>query len=145
MSGSWPKSEFPRLEEKDHELTSPPTNEYNCIAWAAGDVENWWWPDVMGVSYWPPSVPRQETRIAFILAYGTLGYMPCDDGILEPGFEKIVLYEDMLVPTHAALQLSDGTWTSKLGQFEDIKHVIPECLEGPCYGSVAQYLKRPIS
>lgn len=144
MSGSWPESDFPNLQPDNHELTSGSTIEYNCIAWAAGDTEKWWWPDQMGVGYWPPSAPRQETRLAFILAYGTLGYVPCNDGGVEAGFEKIAIYEDASGPTHAARQIADGRWTSKLGQFEDIVHVVPECLEGPCYGRAVQYLKRPV-
>jgi hypothetical protein len=145
MSGSWLPAEFPNLHEADHEITSPATEEYNCIAWAAGDTESWWWPDEMETAYWPSAAPRQVTRLAFVLAYGTLGYVPCNDGTLEEGFEKTVLYEDVDgQPTHAARQLPDGRWASKLGPHEDIEHRAPECLEGPCYGKVVQYLKRPI-
>ncbi len=144
MSGSWPPADFPKLQEADREITSESTHEYNCIAWAAGDTDRWWWPDEMGTAYWPPGAPRQRTMLAFALAYGTLGYVPCDDGGLEVGCEKIVLYQDADGPTHAARQLPDGRWTSKLGNFEDIAHRTPECLEGPCYGRVFQYLKRQI-
>jgi hypothetical protein len=144
MSGSWPPTDFPDLQEDHREVTSPSTREYNCIAWAAGDTEKWWWPDLMGTAYWPPNVPRAQTMLAFILAYATLGYEPCNDGSLEAGFEKIALYASGGQPTHAARQLADGWWTSKLGGFEDIKHVRVECLCGPCYGAVATYLKRPI-
>jgi hypothetical protein len=147
MSGSWPEEEFPGLDEQNHEVTSPSTNEYNCIAWAAGDQEAWWWPDnsVVGYSYWPPNVPRTETVLAFLLAYSTLGYARCEDGSLEQGFEKIALYvgsDD--IPTHAARQLPDGRWTSKLGGFEDISHTNLECLHGESYGRISVYLKRLI-
>lgn len=145
MSGSWPISDFPDLQEEHHEVTSQATREYNCIAWAAGDVENWWWPDEMGTAYWPANVPREQTILAFVLAYGTIGFVPCDRGSLEVGFEKIALYASAGEPTHAARQLPNGRWTSKLGEFEDIAHVNIECLHGPCYGQVAIYLKRPIS
>lgn len=144
MPGSWPPSDFPNLKEIHHEITSQSTREYNCIAWAAGDVENWWWPDEMGTGYWPPNVPRVQTIMAFILAYGSLGYVPCDDGSREAGFEKIALYSFGDKPTHAARQLIDGQWTSKLGDCEDIRHTTVECLHGPRYGTVATYLKRPI-
>lgn len=144
MSGSWPLSDFPNLEENHHEVTSQSTNEYNCIAGAAGDTESWWWPDEMGVGHWPNNVPRVRTIMAFVLAYGTIGYVPCDNGSLEVGFEKIALYSSANEPTHAARQLVDGQWTSKLGGFEDIKHVNVECLHGPCYVVVTTYLKRPI-
>jgi hypothetical protein len=147
MSGSWPATDFPALREEHLEVTSDATDDYNCIAWAADDTETWWWPDdpEIGYGYWPPNIPRAETILAFALAYATLGYLSCDDGSMEAGFEKIALYvSDEGIPTHAARQLPDSRWTSKLGPFEDIEHVNLECLQGPCYGKVAAYLKRAI-
>ena len=47
-------------------------------------------------------------------------------------------------PTHAARQLPNGKWTSKLGRWEDIEHDL-EGLTGEMYGSVQQILKRQIS
>jgi hypothetical protein len=44
-------------------------------------------------------------------------------------------------PSHAARQLRDGTWTSKLGMSEDIQHAL-EDLTGEVYGSVVHILKR---
>jgi hypothetical protein len=143
MPSSWPAADFPNLKEEHHSVTSPATREYNCIAWAAGDTQNWWWPDEMGVGYWPSNVPREPTILAFVLAYGTVGFMPSDDGTFEVGFEKIALYSLAGEPTHAARQLPNGRWTSKLGDFEDIEHADLACLGGPCYGQVATYLKRP--
>lgn len=99
----------------------------------------------MGVGYWPPNVARHETIESFIHAYETVGYLPSPDGNLEPGFEKIALYIDPSgTPTHAARQLSDGRWTSKLGDFEDIEHDTVNDVTGPCYGTIACYLRRPL-
>jgi len=77
------------------------------------------------------------------VAYGTLGYTPCDDTSIEPGFEKVALYAtpDLLVK-HAARQLSNGRWTSKIGDEIDIEHVL-DGLTGQHYGAVVQILKRP--
>jgi hypothetical protein len=91
---------------------------------------------------------REATVGAFVLAFGTLGYVACDDGLLEDGVEKIALYAELepdgtLSPTHAAVQLPDGYWSSKIGDFEDITHFTVESLHGPVYGEVVQYLKRP--
>ena len=47
------------------------------------------------------------------------------------------------VPTHAALQLESGDWTSKLGPFEDVTHTTVEAVAGPVYGTVICYLARP--
>ena len=41
---------FPALVGTGYFVTSPATPEYNCIAWAAGETDRWWWPDPMGVS-----------------------------------------------------------------------------------------------
>lgn len=80
-------------------------------------------------------------------AYGTLGYALCLDGSLEAGTEKIALYGrgpvGNEVPTHAAQQLPNGEWTSKLGPFEDVAHQSPVNVEGPVYGRVICYLSRP--
>ena len=59
-----------------------------------------------------------------------VGYEPCNDGSLETGNEKIAIYAMNSEPTHAARQLPNGQWTSKLGQYEDIVHSTPEELQG---------------
>jgi hypothetical protein len=45
------------------------------------------------------------------------------------------------VPKHAARQLPNGRWTSKLGVSEDIEHALHD-LTGLIYGSVALVFKR---
>ena len=135
--------EFPNLRASSYKIKSPESRDYNCIAWAAGDVTAWWWPDFLETVYWPPGVPREETLEAFIQAYRTLGYEPCQDTSFEQGFEKVALYSltdgEM---THAARQLDNGRWTSKLGPLEDIEHENPEDVNGPVYGSVICVLRR---
>jgi len=72
-------TEFPALRgSSTFRITSPPSDEYNCIAWSAEDMENWWWPDSMLVCYWPPAIPRAESIAAFVAAYRILGYVECD-------------------------------------------------------------------
>lgn len=126
--------------------TSPIDPTYNCIAWAADDQDNWWWPSGSPDDYWPPGVPLQITLAAFVQAYGTLGYVPCADGALEIGFEKIAIYATgrpgQWVPQHAARQLPNGCWTSKLGSYEDIEHMTATCVECPIYGKVVVLMKR---
>ena len=139
------KAEFPRLKRAPFFLTSPESPHYNCVAWAADDDQNVWWPHLPPLfSYWPPGVPRKEDLQTFIAAFATLGYTVCADGALEPGFEKVALFGDAEgKPKHAAKQLPNGRWTSKLGFAEDIEHIIWG-LEGGQYGNVVQYLKRTI-
>lgn len=133
---------FPNLAPTGYTVISPATFVYNCIAWAAGIADDWWWPDPMGVSTWPASARREETVPAFEEAFQTLGYVPGADNTLEPGFEKIALYALNGAPKHAARQIQDGRWTSKLGELEDVEHTL-DGLVGTWYGSVVSILKRP--
>ncbi len=147
VGGSWPEWELPGLTEDTCEVTSKRSTLYNCIAWAAGENIRNWWPDPMGVGFWPHGVSRKVTLDAFLRAYATKGYRLCYDGSLEAGLEKIALFGknvgDTIVPTHAALQFESGEWTSKLGPFEDVRHPAVDAVSGPVYGSVACYLSRP--
>jgi hypothetical protein len=130
---------FPKLAETNFAVTSQPTTDYNCIAWAAGFQDHWWWPG----RHWPAEIPAVETRLAFIKAFRTLGYEECETPDLEAGYEKVCFYEKMGKPTHAARQLANGLWTSKLGLSHDISHEL-EGLRGNRYGKPAVYMRRPI-
>lgn len=136
---------FPGLRGTVYQVTSPEDERYNCIAWAAGDTKNWWWPDEPDhpeSGHWPPGVPRMETLEAFRLASATLGYVVCNDDTLEPGQEKIALFALAGLPKHAARQLPSGRWTSKLGPMEDIEHALHD-LTGLVYGAVVLLMKWP--
>ena len=133
---------FPKLTTENHEITSPRTIRYNCIAWAAHNTERWWQPGV----FWPVDSSREDHGIGNIVAaFQSLGFEECDDGALEEGFEKLALYGSAMMYTHVARQLPDGRWTSKLGQLEDITHATTEVIEGGDYGEVVQYMKRRVS
>jgi hypothetical protein len=144
MFGSWPEHELPYLTATSCEITSKASKQYNCIAWAARDEINNWWPDPWGIGYWPSGAPRAVTVDAFMQAYGTLGYKLCYDGSLVVGLEKIAIFgtgpEGSEVPTHAALQLESGEWTSKLGPFEDVRHKTVDAVNGPIYGKVICFM-----
>jgi hypothetical protein len=135
---------FPGLRTTPFRLTSPTDSKYNCIAWAANDADNWWWPAGMAPNaVWPDSAARELTLSAFAAAFSTIGYIIGVDESLEPGFEKVALFADAAgIPTHAARQLSSGAWTCKLGNAEDIEHEL-RALEGEIYGVVALILRRP--
>jgi hypothetical protein len=135
---------FESLDPINYQPTSPATPTYNCIAWAAGDNSRFWWPWPTDVYYWPEDAPLEATLNAFIKAFSTLGYEICETGDLEVGYEKIVIYINPLTgqPTHAARQLSDGAWTSKLGKHIDIRHDTPENIQGSAYGTPSQYMRR---
>ncbi|MBI5865352.1 MAG: hypothetical protein HZB38_12755 [Planctomycetes bacterium] len=135
---------FPRLRLENCRLTSPEDEEYNCIAWAADDNKRWWWPDPQEQAYWPPFVPRVVSLEAFESAFRTLGYADRTDATLEPGTQKVAIFVNTHGrPTHAARQLSDGWWASKLGPQIDIEHEL-SAIQGPEYGTVAVVLARPV-
>ena len=138
---TWVRQTFASLRVEPFSVTSDHTCTYNCIAWAADDTENWWWPSVE--YYWPEGVPREETIEAFKLAFQTRGYEPCDDGDAESGYEKVAIYGSAGRPKHMARQLSNGAWTSKLGSAWDIEHTSLEGVESDEYGQPVRYLRRP--
>lgn len=142
MSGSWNKADFPNLVLGAYKLTSPQDRRYNCIAWAADDDKKKWWPDPFGIGKWPSGVPRNETIQAFEQAFQALGYARCPNGKHEKKYEKIALYATPLGPTHAARQLPNGNWTSKLGDFEDIEHFTVDGVDGPLYGTSVLFMRR---
>ena len=119
-------------------VTSPPTKEYNCIAWAAGDDKRFWWP--LG-GYWPPAAPRETSLEAFLKVFSNLGYEKCATGDLEEGYRKVAIYAKDGIPTHAARQLDDGKWTSKLGKEVDVEHDAL-MLPVPNYGLPVVFLRR---
>ncbi len=145
MIGSWRPDDLPNLNDTNGALKSSRDTTYNCIAFAIGDEESWWWPSEEG--YWPDNVPLEVSVQAFIEAFGTRGYVPCLDSSLEPEFEKVALYgrialDGNLRPTHAAKQLPDGRWASKLGPLEDVEHFTLEAVSCPTYGAPVCYLRR---
>ena len=143
---------FPHIKRENCSITSAKSTVYNCIAWAAGCTDKPWWPlpAPSNDAHWPPGVPREETTEAFRKAFATLGYQVCDDGELEKGYTKIALYGNPKTgkPSHAARQLANGRWTSKLGNFYDIEHIEPSVLCGSdytnSYGEIMLYMSKKI-
>ena len=135
-----PTKDFPHLEAEGWIRTSDPTPKYNCIAWAVGENERWWWPD--RASYWPEGFARQPDFPTFREVLAERGFTPCDSDELEDGVEKIALYgEPAGKVNHAARQLPNGRWTSKLGRCQDVEHTL-RGLEDGTYGSVLLILGR---
>jgi len=140
------KALFPRLRAAPFRVTSLPDPVYNCVAWAAGVTDDWWWPlENPTEAYWPDGVLRVRTLETIREVFATFAYAVCPGEGLEIDFEKIARFADALgVPTHAARQLPTGLWTSKLGRGEDIEHSLHD-LEGHLYGAVVLVMKRPRS
>jgi hypothetical protein len=140
---SW-AGDFPRLTPRNHRVTSPATAIYNCIAWAVEDVEHWWQP---GEYWFPADWPKDDFSLSALeQALEALEYEDCAmDAGLEPGFVKVALYGVGFFYTHAARQLANGKWTSKLGRGEDIEHDSPDDVAGGVYGAVMSIMRRRVS
>ena len=135
----WIEETFPNLANSGYRITSEPAMEYNCIAWVVGSKSEWWshlpgyrWPTRRG--------PDVESLVQLLLS---LDFELCDDRNHEPGYEKVVVFAKNGRWTHAARQLADGRWTSKLGMFEDIEHTTADSLTGDFYGDIYCTVRRP--
>jgi hypothetical protein len=132
--------DFPNLTYLNSKQTSEPNDDYNCIAWACEMNDIWLWPgENNSSSEWPNNIPRILNKTAFIKLFELFGYKILTDknSSLEFKTQKIAIYIDELnKPTHAARQLQNGKWTSKIGRNLDIEHDNLSCLEGPAYGKV---------
>jgi len=138
---------FPKISEQGFKVTSKIDVHYNCIAWAVGDTRRFWWPGVQGARstpyYWPAGIPYAKTIEAFTLAFATEKYEPCATGDLEKGVEKVALFALASgEPRHAARQLKDGTWTSKMGEDVDVCHNALEGMSGAVYGQPVMFFRR---
>jgi hypothetical protein len=134
--------DFPRIGDVASKKTSEATDRYNCIAWAFGDNTRWWWP--IKRRYWPLSFENKTPMDAFIELFDAYGWALTNNRTLEAGQKKIALYASLMdgQPTHAARQLPNGSWTSKLGKDIDLTHQLAD-LEGPAYGTVVRVFKKP--
>jgi hypothetical protein len=138
--------QFKALVASGYRVTSEWTTEYNCIAYAAGDKSRKWdcqGPLIPGY-YWPPGAKSGDYIDALESAFVAVGFTLCDSEQLEDGYEKVALYVDSDGKwTHAAKQLPDGRWSSKIGHAEDIAHNSPHCFGGSDYGNVMRFMRRP--
>lgn len=134
--------EFPNSRHDPFIEKSAIDPDYNCIAWAYGTDKKRLWPNLPHY-YWPEGIPNEPTIEAFIQLFASIGYVECDNGDLENNYLKIAIYQKNGEPTHAARQLENGKWASKLGRYWDIHHSIFAMANGD-YGDVVKYMKRRI-
>jgi hypothetical protein len=143
------ESHFPNLTRDSYRKTSDATDKYNCAAWVVGDQLQWWQPPFPIKEpghYWPEGAPKTLFISSFIKAYELCGFVRCDNSI-EEGCQKIALYADVNgYFMHVAVQLPNGKWSSKLGEWEDIEHENLDALQGhyPAYGFVECWMKRTV-
>jgi hypothetical protein len=132
------KRNFPRLGKFVVLAPSTPgegKGVYNCIAHTLRIYDHWVWPG--------------KNVADFDRKYGASGYhrLKQKDFRFNPQQEKIVLYavkkNGRWECTHACRQLTDGTWSSKLGHGPLISHASPDSLDGPEYGRPIAVYARP--
>lgn len=134
--------QFPNTSIEPFIITSPQTPSYNCIAWAFGDDTKWYWPDPDEMYFWPNNISRTVEVNSFIELYKLIGYEICETDTMEFNYEKIAIFiDDNGLPTHAARQLSNGKWTSKLGCEFDIQHSIYS-MNNSVYGNARFFMSR---
>ena len=136
---------FPNLTPENHAVASPRTDEYNCIAFAAGNQKSLVVARSGRSVVLAAEAAREESVAAFRRAFSSLGYEPVRRLEPEPGYEKVAIYAIGGTPTHAARQLPNGRWASKLGELEDIEHATLDVLVGTVYGDVAIIVRRGVS
>jgi len=139
---------FPTLAHEGYTITSPRDDRYNCVAWIVRDLRRWWEPALDG-GYWPRRVSEDELDAGDLPEYRrvfeSVGFRECADGSLVEGQEKIAVYADGDSFQHVAYQRSDGSWSSKLGKLNDVRHGDTVCLSGSSpfeYPRVAHYMSR---
>lgn len=132
---------FPNSYVEPFVITSMASGEYNCIAWALEDTTRFYWTGPQEFFYWPANLPREESIESFIQLFSQQGYEICPNTLKEKGFTKIALFTYESIPTHAARQLPNGLWTSKLGILEDVRHTL-SAISGGLYGSIALIMKK---
>ena len=138
---------LPGLEGTNYSVTSPPTDDYNCIAWALGEDDRYWGPFVRR-DYWPNELPRDDRVSTIAAIFLGEGFEHCEDGELDDGFEKIAIFGAEGLFTHAARQLPSGRWTSKLGKNCDIEHELDDLVRRRSpfadyrYGEIVGFMRR---
>src|ERR1700685_3636214 len=113
-----------------YEVTSPHDPKYNCVAYAVGDINRFWYDANVNGYYWPPGEPSADTLEGWLRVFAIHGYRETDNDMLETPYEKIAIYAGPEGPDHVARQKASGLWTSKMGKGRDIDHVTLAALEG---------------
>jgi hypothetical protein len=143
---------FPKLFGGQYRLISGRTKRYNCLTWASGRTDVW--SEAPPEGKWPTGVLADGSVEATIRYFENLGFTRISAGAtgLEPGVEKVAVYGDQWGYTHAARQLPNGKWTSKIGTLQDIEHDSLDALtsvetklgtqEDHAYGRIVQILMK---
>ena len=132
---------WPNLTKGSFDYASEHTVEYNCVAWALGEMHRLY--DSYGYDF-PQDLKEKHTVENYAEFFRRHGFEICSDGSLEKGMEKLALYADKNGEfMHVARQKTTGNWTSKMGDYEDVDHLTLRALQGTDYGEVVIFMRRP--
>ena len=73
---------FPNLRYEGCNVVEPPSERYNCIAYAGGDTSRWW--DHNQRNYWPAYATRSNSIDSLIEVFIGIRFEICDDSRAEP-------------------------------------------------------------
>ena len=104
---------FPKLASEGFEIVEQPSEQYNCIAYAAGDTRQWW--DHNQRHYWPAYATRSNDIESLKELFAGIGFQQCHDSGTETGYEKVALYEEQGAWKHAAVQTPSGALAQQSG------------------------------
>jgi hypothetical protein len=141
------EEDCPGLSKSTYAVKSPRDPNYNCIAFALGDLTHFWYDvNSPGITvrgyYWPPGLPSADTLEGWVKVFEIHGYSETTDVSLELEYEKVAIYATNEGPEHVARQRASGVWVSKMGKGVDIEHQTLEELEGEFFGKVVKIMRR---
>lgn len=92
-------------------------------------------------NYWP--VSRDLTKESFdkFYEFHVFEKMNLLNFSYDPKYIKVALYVNKGIPTHAAIQVDEFFWESKIGELGIIKHDLFE-IEDNVYGEVTQIYRK---
>jgi hypothetical protein len=109
---------FPLLT--DYELIpNSEDNKYNCISHTIGIKDKYYWPYEDEQEYYFEyswSVKNEISNESFDEFYKYHGFEKMDllNFFYDPKYIKVALYTNNGIPTHAAIQVDDVYWESKV-------------------------------
>jgi len=137
------EADFPSLVGLQFELSDEDFN-FNCLAYALGDCQNWWEPPKGKGQYWPDGFPADLTVETVESIFRMHGFtIETEDPYDPPQTDAIAIYAEGTEWTHFA-KFQNGVWSSKLGEGHDVTGVPIQRLEGELYGRVVKTLRRPL-
>ena len=131
----------PKAIENDNLFIIPNTKDdnYNCVGYSLEINE--FVSHHIG-RYWIDSIERSGSINNLIKVFEYFGFERSDSSV-EEGYKKIVIYGNRGFASHAAIQLDDIWYQSKMGEYEICKHKL-EAIEGILYGYPKVWMKKKI-